>query len=152
MILTLYKTTSSDNTINKVLTNPVDINLRLKSDTDIIRPELILTNAGVDYNDFNYAYIPELERYYFIKDLVIINTKITKLVLECDYLETYKGDILNSESYYKTPIKSGVYGVLDIELTGKENIEILKGSVELVESKNAILSIMAGKWYGNCNF
>lgn len=42
MILTLYKTTDDDNVVGKVLTDPINIPIFLRSDTDIVDPVIPL--------------------------------------------------------------------------------------------------------------
>ena len=43
--------------------------------------------------DFNYAFIPEFNRYYFIDDIIVVNNKLADLVLTVDVLMTYKKGI-----------------------------------------------------------
>src|SRR5678809_1327472 len=66
MLLTLYKTLDGDNVINKTLEEPTDFNINLKGEVDINNPDLLMVRlTGLDYNDYNYAYLPDFERYYF---------------------------------------------------------------------------------------
>ena len=104
MILKLFKTLDSNNVINKTLTGEVQLDINLKSDTDIINPELVLKG---DFRGFNYAHIPELNRYYFINSMEQLNFALVKLRLECDVLETYKESILNSDCEYIREAKNG---------------------------------------------
>lgn len=43
--------------------------------------------------DFNYAFIPEFNRYYFIDDIIVVNNRLVDLVLTVDVLMTYKKGI-----------------------------------------------------------
>ena len=148
MLLTLYKTLDGDNVINKVLTDPTDFNINLKLDTDLTSPELLMTKVtGVDYAEFNYATSPALGRKYFIRRVVAMNASIFKLICECDYLETFKDDILNSQASFKSKIKGGDFGAIDLDMTGKVKVSEFTSSVALVPDDKAILSVMGG-FYG----
>lgn len=95
MELILYKTNSDRNVINKTLSEPTSLDIKLKRD-ELIETPRISCNRFEGVEDYNYAYIPKFERYYFIVDVEILNKKIVRLRLNTDVLETYKTDILNS--------------------------------------------------------
>lgn len=144
MLLHLYTTSDGDNVINKTLTDQFTIEIVLKRDVDLINLELVLktVTAGVDYKDFNYLHIPELGRYYFIRQIQSINADMYRLVCECDYIETYKTQILNSEAKYKRRIKSGDFGEIVPDFTGRETETIYKSNVTLSKSGKTILSTL----------
>lgn len=104
MKVTLYKTTDQNNTINKKLTDPLEININLKRTEDQERPRLLLKNDNDKYKGYNYAYIDFFKRYYFVESTSNNNDRIIELQLETDVLETYKDDILSAQtsniSYY----------------------------------------------------
>ena len=94
MILKLYNTSDSNNTIGKTLVDEETFNITFKGTFDIMNPIVILkSNIPILKN---YAQIPEFGRYYFITSIQILPNKIYELFLECDVLETYKEDILAS--------------------------------------------------------
>ena len=110
MNLTLYKTLDGDNVINKTLTNVGTIEINLKRETDVITPILILSrNETINYETCNYLFIPVLARYYFVRSVTFLNSKLVMLNCEVDYVETYKNDILNSECQFMRNIKTGDY-------------------------------------------
>lgn len=110
MLLRLFKTKDGDNVINKTLTDPYDLQIRLKAETDVINPMFMLSSVvGVDYQDYNYCYIPDLKRYYFIDSILSVNARIWRLHLNCDVLESYKNDILSSKARLRRNIKNGDY-------------------------------------------
>lgn len=104
--LKLYSINDGDNVINKTLTNPNIVNIHLKQGFDIIKPEIVLNG---DFRGFNYAHIPNLNRYYFIDSVEQLNLKLVKLVMTCDVIETYKADIMQSNARYNRAIKNGDY-------------------------------------------
>jgi len=95
MIIKLFNTTDSNNTIGKTLTDEQTFDITFKDTFDIINPIVVLKSDVPILK--NYAYIPEFGRYYFITSIHIQPNKIHKLFLECDMLETYKDDILASK-------------------------------------------------------
>lgn len=96
MNLTLYKTTSQNNVIGKVLSDPLEISINLKRTEDQERPRILLKNENGKYQGYNYAYIEYFNRYYFIESKSNNNERIIELQLNTDVLETYKNDILNT--------------------------------------------------------
>ena len=48
---------------------------------------------------FNYAYIAELNRYYFVNDIVLITAKLYQINMICDLLMTYKESFLPLTAY-----------------------------------------------------
>ena len=143
MQLVLYKNVSSDNTINKVLTNGTVFNINLKRETDILNPDLFLvTLTGIDYNDFNYAEIVELNRFYFIDSISSVNASLFKLECSTDVLETYKTEILNTEASFKKSIQVGDYGEVDLKTSTKKLTEFFDSDLELEPSNDVILSVL----------
>lgn len=93
IILELYKITNQVNELTKTLENPVVLNGNFRSEFDSIDVVVEVESSSLD---FNYVYIQQLNKYYFIKDITHVNSKITRLFLHCDVLMTYKDDILAS--------------------------------------------------------
>ena len=142
MNLTLYKTTNADNVINKVKTDDYAITINLKRDTNWLYPEILLTAIeNVDFNDFNYCHLDVIEKYYFIRSIESMGNKISKLICECDFLESNKSKILASSGKLRRKAKSGDNGAVSLNLTGKVNTTIIESSVELEETPNSIMSI-----------
>ena len=139
MQLNLYKTLDAENVINKTLTDLMTIDINLKASVNIVNPEIVLNG---DFRGFNYAHIPELNRYYFIDQIEQLNLKLVKLNLRCDVLETYKNDFLNNECEYKSSPKSGDYGTFDINSTIKD-INIYKSDIILDNEDSITLTTVS---------
>lgn len=96
MNIIFYKTLSEKNKINKILTDNITIQGTLKEDVNIINPSIkIKTNDNFNIFDYNYCYLLELKRYYYIDSITINSTNIFTIDLSIDVLMTYKNDILN---------------------------------------------------------
>jgi hypothetical protein len=65
----------------------------LKEQTSIINPVITLQYDRPFI--YNYCYIPEFERYYFIENVDIVRANLYRVYLSVDVLETYKTEILN---------------------------------------------------------
>ena len=98
MIIDFYKINDVKNKINKTLGVPYTINnIFFKSgDVDIIKPFLRLSR---DMSQYNYCFIRELNRFYFIDDVVIENNGIRNYKLSIDVLMTYKTEIMNNKTH-----------------------------------------------------
>lgn len=138
MELILYRTLDNANVINKVLTDPVTVNITLKNDVNIINPEIVLSG---DFRGYNYAHIPELNRFYFIESFEQINLRFGKLFMSCDVLETYKADILNCSGTIKRDIKAGDYGAVNADST-VNIITTHKADVKLILENNIVLTTL----------
>ena len=94
----LYKFTKRENStaIPGVLFPPTDFSCTLKENCSIITPTIELSAATMDYN---YAYIADFGRYYYIRDIVSNANNYWTLQLECDVLATYKTEIGNASEY-----------------------------------------------------
>ena len=99
--LLLYNVLTENNSLNKVLTNPITIHGSFRSELDSI--DLIVEIETNNFN-FNYVYIQSLSKYYFVNNIIHVNNRIVRLLLHCDVLMTYKNDILNS---YALVVKGG---------------------------------------------
>lgn len=140
MDLILYKTNDDENVINKTLTNEKRLNIVLKRDVDIVNPKLVLMRSNsYDIHEYNYLHIPFLKRYYFIKSVDSINNDLIRVSCECDVLETYKNDILNSEAIYKGEAKAGDYGVIDAN-SSSNRVEKLLSDVTLEKGRSLTIS------------
>ena len=97
-----------------------DFNCKLKDNCSIISPiiELVVpagftTQALINYN---YCYIGDFSRFYFVADKVFLTNNIIEYHLECDVLATYRQQIgaaseyvLRSASTYDTNVLDDLY-------------------------------------------
>lgn len=146
MILTLYKTESAPNVIGKELTDSLSITINLKASTNVIDPEILLSaRPAVDYFVYNYAHIDSLNRYYFIDSVEVLNGNITRLMLRCDVLETYKDSVLNSNCRYKRKVKEGDYFVEGLNESDKAVITTYLSDVTIQDNVHTnVLTVVEG--------
>lgn len=144
MELRLYKTSDDDNVIGKELEFVKSMNINLKDSTDISNPNLRLKLNIDDIGKFNYAEIDTFNRKYFMRDIQNINNDIWLLRFECDVLETFKDEILNSYGDITKSISSGDYQ--DVPIRNNVTKEFMKydSDVELVSKPVKIMSAIGG--------
>lgn len=81
--------------IGKTIDTGVDITgCVLKDSTSILKPVIRVLSNDVDIYTYNYMYIAEFERYYFIDDITSYNNNRWEISAHVDVLETYKNSIL----------------------------------------------------------
>ena len=98
--VTLKVNSSPVEKIGKTLSTGTDFSCKLKDDTSILRPTLIISSLS-SLASFNYMYIADFGRYYFIDDIVSINQGIWEVSGHVDVLETYKTAILANKAIVK---------------------------------------------------
>lgn len=108
MKLKIYNTKSSNNTINKVLTDEVEYDVVFKDTIDFLNPTIRLKDK-VAYLEQTYAYLPDLGRYYYINRKESQPSGIYILYLQEDVLMTYKNDILGSMATVSRSKDSNMY-------------------------------------------
>lgn len=91
MQIKLYKNLSEVNTIGKTLTEESARTGTLKDGCSVLSPSVVLT--GENLSGFNYAYIPQFSRYYFIKEITSVKSGLWEISMRVDVLETYKSQI-----------------------------------------------------------
>ena len=73
-------------------------NCLLKSPTSVHNPVVRVQSSASDIPSYNYMYIQDLGRYYFIEDITSVNNDIWDITGRVDPLETYKDDILGNSA------------------------------------------------------
>lgn len=64
-------------------------------DFDILHPTFILS-LGTDYMNFNYIYVRDLHRYYFVDSLELSKNR-AYITCTIDVLQSYKDEIMNGD-------------------------------------------------------
>lgn len=96
MTVILYSSNEEVKSFPKTLTNGSELVGNLRDECDIINP--VISIVGMKPNDtFNYCYIPEFSRYYFIIDKKVITTSVVEISLHEDVLQTWSQYILQQE-------------------------------------------------------
>lgn len=96
MEVQFFYNTSDDRKINKVLVEGVTLNGVLRDEVSIMSPVIRFEIEGVVR--FNYAYIPEFQRYYSIVDKNCVSDGLWDISMEVDVLMSFRRDIINLQA------------------------------------------------------
>ena len=95
MTVIFYKYNDIKNKINKTLENGLTVNnVVIQNDFDITAFELLIKDTNFN-SEYNYCYIQDLERYYFIESVERMNGSIYKIRLTVDVLKSFSSQIEN---------------------------------------------------------
>ena len=99
MQIKLYKNSSEPERVTKSLSGSITLSGTVRGETNIINPEILIEGSPDDFpSDYNYAYIPEFERYYYINEVTAYRNNVTLLFMHVDVLMSFKDDILSNEA------------------------------------------------------
>lgn len=145
MEMKLYKTLDNENVINKELELKHSFNIKLKNTTDIVTPTIIINDKNnMNFTECNYCYLSDFNRYYFIRTIESMNNNLWGLHLECDVLESFKNDILNSHAEYEREIKKGDYLEVNNPTDVRKEIAIYESEISFDGEKNIVFSTIGG--------
>jgi hypothetical protein len=143
MLVSFYSISDSDNTINKTLVSPVNVNVRLNKDFNQFDPVLMLASGvGFDPRNFNYFDIPTIGRKYFIREIENKAGNIWAVTAQCDYLESFKSDIMNSKARYYRKMKVGDYVNTNLLSSNIKTVNKYNSNVTMSDEKTMILTTL----------
>ena len=100
MKIDLYKNTTEENAIEKIIVDKKTIDGTLKTTIDITDFSVIF-NFFEDWNNYNYVYIEKLKRYYFVESKRIVNNSLVEYDLIEDVLMSFK-DLIRQQNILLT--------------------------------------------------
>ena len=131
MNLRLCINNSEKNKINKSLTAGVTLSGTLRNESNVVNPSIIINIDNPTI--YNYAYIEDFGRYYFITDYISLRTGIWQINLKSDVLMSFKDSILASNVL-----------INNTETTGKNNYLSGANWVSNCKAKTDILTFSQG--------
>lgn len=108
MKIDLYKNTSEENAIEKVIIDKKTIEGTLKTTIDITDFSVVF-NFFEDWNNYNYVYIEKLKRYYFVESKRIVNNSLVEYDLIEDVLMSFK-DLIREQNILLTESETAFNG------------------------------------------
>lgn len=92
LTVNFYTNNSENYRVDKSLTARLAESCILKDGTSVENPVILLTNYN-DIHDFNYMYIDEWQRYYFITDIVSVRNGLWEIHAHVDVLMSFSQQI-----------------------------------------------------------
>ena len=99
MTIKLYNNTSAPNYVSKTITLVEELSGTLRQPTSIVDPVIIVQRDSPV--GFNYAYIYEFGRYYYVTGISSELNGLIAISLHCDVLMTYASEIRNMDAIVK---------------------------------------------------
>lgn len=93
MDIELYVTGSEMNVLRKTLQNNYILTGSLRGESSVINPSFLIEH--INPSQYNYCFIPEFNRYYFITNITSVRTNIWRIDCSVDVLMSYQEQILN---------------------------------------------------------
>ena len=99
MRIYLYTCNSEYNRINKkeYLTNEFQIEGILKEESSVIDPQILIEKTNPAKYNYNYMYIPDFNRWYYIQNIEHLRNKLWKITAHVDVLYTWGASIKSSK-------------------------------------------------------
>lgn len=86
---------------------------------------------------WNYCYIPDWNKYYFIRDAITVANNLTQYVCQEDSMATLKSDIMSSSFYVAFSADSSAYDVYKVDA------RVIASSVKVVSEVSQSLSFLS---------
>ena len=112
MNILLYKTTNANNDLNKTISDKVELVGALREASSIIAPSILIQSNPIGYN---YAYVPEFGRYYYIKNITAFRKGAYIVDLKCDVLMSFREEILHMSGIVSRLTNGDEYANRDIK-------------------------------------
>lgn len=93
MDIILYQTFSERERIGKTLSNSLTLTGTLRGESSVINPSFMIESTNP--SAYNYCYISEFGRYYFIDNITSIRNSLWRIDCKVDVLMSFKDSILN---------------------------------------------------------
>lgn len=131
MLIVLGTIADENNKLNKTINNVININGVLKQETSVINPTILIEAENL--SGFNYMYINDFGRYYFVTDIVCVRAGLWKISGKVDVLMSFR------EGINSCPII-----VKNTETTLTENYMLGSMWKTLVKTKTDIINFPSG--------
>lgn len=133
MDIRLCNNNSEKNKINKTITAGITLSGTLRNSSNVVTPTIIINIENPTI--YNYAYIPEFKRYYFITDYISVRKGIWQLNLKSDVLMSFKDSILASRVLVNKSESNG-----NNYLSGSNWVSNCKAKTDIISFSGGLLN------------
>lgn len=130
----------------KTLDNALPITGTLRESTSVINPTITI-ESPVAIVGYNYCYIPDFSRYYFVVDVASIRNNLWAITLKVDVLMSFQESILNTPAIIDHTTESGITDYMPSDIWQslvKDKTDIINFSSGLSESGGYVLITAGG--------
>ena len=113
MNINLYLNKSEPEKLDKTLIWEISLTGFLRESSSIIDPVILIEGNVSTLSLYNYAYIPEFERYYFINNIESVRTGLVRVFMHVDVLTSFKSGIRSNNALIDRQKVSGNYYLND---------------------------------------
>ncbi len=92
----LINTADASNVIGKKMSLVADLVGHFRAEVDIVNPVVTIERSSA--LGFNYVYIADFGRYYFVDEVRAVRNNVLELHLSCDPLESFRTEILSHDA------------------------------------------------------
>lgn len=144
--LELYNNTSEDNRVDKTnyLTKVGELSGVLREESSIV--DMSLTLELEELPLFNYVYIAQLNRYYYVTDIVSVKYKLWEISLSVDVLMSYKNALLSCSAFVDRNENSFDNNIIDKKRVIQQGYDIEVSTVtnELLDNTSTNNIVLTG--------
>ena len=87
MTIKLYRNMSEEISVTKNIQDEIEYTGSLRNESSVIDPVILIEAENL--SDYNYAWIDEFHRFYFIRNIESIRTGLWRLTMHVDVLTTF---------------------------------------------------------------
>ena len=149
MTIKTYRFLGDSRKVDKTITSVSTYsNAVIVGDMSIHTPTISLQlDSFTDVINFNYIYIPELRRYYYVVDSTIREDGFVQLQCKVDVLKSFKNDILASTQYIDRQQNKCTYQLPDgmYNIKSNRNLTIKNFGNVIIEPNANFLLQTSGK-------
>lgn len=95
MQISLFTCTAENERVDKTdyISNRFPMDGSFRNDSSIIDPIVLIEKTNPAEFHYNYMFIPEFQRWYFVNDIISIRNKIWEIHAHVDVLYTWRAEI-----------------------------------------------------------
>lgn len=146
MDVRLCNNSSERNEINKSISGGETFSCTLRSETSVSDPAILLEYNG-NLSSYNYCYISEFSRYYYITDITSVRNNLWMIKCHVDVLMSFKSAIFSSVAILEESSVTGTSNYLSNDVwrtLSKDKTSIIPFSNGLNSSGEYILITAGG--------
>ena len=136
MDIVLYINSSERQAIYKDLQNGITFSGYLRGESSVINPSFMLETDNP--TAYNYCYIPDFDRYYFISNITSVRTNLWRIDCSVDVLMSYQAEILNLDVIV-SDISSGELPDNSVYFSGEQWATTVKTFTDVINFPSGLL-------------